>query len=343
MSDISRASSLARFYEFAQSQGIDPYEILSEVGLPRDIAEHPEELISYRKFTATLQLSAQRSANPLFGLQYGLFQGVSVFGPLLYLIRNTSNVGQALHELAHYYHLHSSAAQVVIEVHGNHATLSYTAEEQSLPGQRQAAELAMGVGHQLMRTLIGNRWQPETVMFQHAPGAPLAMYRRMLGATLQFNSTHNAWLFDSRFMNIPLETADAELHRLMRQHVDTLERVTVDQLPDHVQRVLRNLLPKGRVTVEQVAEYLVLSPRSLQRYLANEGTSFKILLDETRQAMARRYLSESTISFTQLAGLLGYSDLSAFSRAFQNWFDMSPTQWQKSNRQADTPNSPEQD
>lgn len=337
MSDLSRASSLARFQEFAQSQGLDPFELLNEVGLPRDILQQTEGLMSYRKLAALLQLGADRSQNPLFGLQYGLFQGVSVFGPLLYLIRNTGTVGQGLQELAHYYHLHSSAAQVLIEVHGSHATLSYTAEEHTMPGMRQASELALGVGNQLMRTLIGNRWHPETVMFQHAPGAPLAQYRRLLGTTPQFNSSNNAWLFDARMLSIPLASADTELHRLMKQHVESLERVTVDQLPDHVQRLLRNLLPKGRVTVEQVAEYLVLSPRSLQRYLANEGTSFKQLLDETRQAMAHRYLRDSTISFTQLAGLLGYSDLSAFSRAFQNWFGLSPTEWQKQNSPSPKP------
>lgn len=72
-----------------------------------------------------------------------------------------------------------------------------------------------------------------------------------------------------------------------------------------------------------------VSPRSLQRHLAQQHTSFQTLLDDTRQTMALRYLEESGMSLLQLTEVLGYANQSAFSRALQRWFGLSPRQWLK--------------
>lgn len=329
MTDFSRASSLYGFGEFAVSQGLKPGELLKEVGLSRDLLENPESLISYRKFLNLLELCAQRSGNQFFGLQYGLHQGVGIFGPLLYLIRNAKNVREALQELAHYYHLHSGAAEVKLELQGDHVLLLYSPGYEGLLSLRHGTELALGVGMQLMRTLLGSRWQPLAALQQHTPVNEPSVYRRLLGLIPQFNTPYNALVFDAHLLESPLSAADKNLHRLIQQHLESLDQLSIHELPTYVQQLLRSFLPNGRVTVELIANYMMLSPRTLQRYLANEGTSFQALQDQTRQALATRYLRDSEISLTQLAGLLGYSDLSAFSRAFQRWFGKSPREWQK--------------
>lgn len=329
MTDFARALTLSGYREFATSQGLNAAELLKAVGLPADVIEQPESLVSYRKFATLLELSAAKSGNNMFGLQYGLFQGVGVFGSLLYLLRNAQNVGEALHELALYFHLHTGAAQVRMELQGSHVLLIYNIEDENLPGLRHAAELALAVGSELMRVLIGNRWQPLTAMMQHGPATDITAYRRLLGITPKFNSAQNAWVFDQSLLQIPLSSADAALHKLMQQHLANLDQMSVKELPSYVRQLLRNFLPNGRVTIEQIADYMMLSTRTLQRYLADEGTSFQTLLDETRQGMANRYLRDSSVNLTQLAILLGYSDLSAFSRAFQRWFGQSPREWKR--------------
>ncbi|SNR92253.1 AraC-like transcriptional regulator QhpR [Pseudomonas segetis] len=331
MTDFARASVLSGYHEFALSKGLDPSALLAEAKLPADVLESQESMISYRKFVNLLNISAQRSNDALFGLHYGLHQGISVFGPLIYLIRNARNVGDALRDLGNYFHLHMGAAEVRIEVQGNHVLLCYHTEEQNLLGLPQAAELAISVGAQLMRTLLGTRWRPQGVLLQHAALANLNSYRRAWDVTPQFNSPYNAWLFDAKLLETPLSSADEELHKVLQKHLDSLDELQVNELPSYVQQLLRNFLPNGRVTIEQVADYMMLSSRTLQRYLAEEQTSFQDLLDQTRQSLATRYLRDSSISLTQLAELLGYSELSAFSRAFQRWTGISPRQWKKQN------------
>src|SRR5690554_2935957 len=146
MTHFSRASSLAHFEQFASKNSLDPHQLLAEVGLPDDVLEHPESLIAYQRFERLMELCAERSGNGLFGLEYGLYQGVDIFGPLLYLLRNAQTVQDSLVELAHYYHLHSNGASVTLEQHGALVMLSYKPMLGSGSAGRQTVKLAMGVG-----------------------------------------------------------------------------------------------------------------------------------------------------------------------------------------------------
>ncbi|MBM7060266.1 AraC family transcriptional regulator [Pseudomonas sp. UL073] len=328
VTDFVRASALHGLAEFAASNNLSAQELIKSVGLPEDVLEHPDSFIPYRKFAALLALATQSSATPLFALRFGLHQGVSSLGPLLYLIRNAGTVGAAINELTQYFHLHVSVAQLRLEVEGEHALFHYDPTEvKDVVSHRLVVELVVGGAMQLMRTLLGNRWQPRALLLQSAPLCETQAYARLIGLTPQFNAACNAWLFDAKLLETPLSSGDQELHRLIQQHLDALDQISMQELPAYVRQLLRNLLPSGRATMEQIADYMDLHPRTLQRYLAEEGTSFQVLLNETRQAMAQRYLGDSTLSLTQLAAMLGYSELSAFSRAFQRWFGCSPREW----------------
>lgn len=329
MTQFSRASSLARFDEFSAKNGLNYQQMLKLAGLPGDVLGYPESLISYQRVEMLMEVCASESGNPLFGLEYGLFQGVDIFGPLLYLLKNAQTVQESLIELTHFYHLHSSGALVTIEQHGSLVVLSYKPTLESETTGRQAIELAIGVGKQLLHTLLGEGWQPNAVYLQSAPGANTANYQRLLGLVPQFNSETNGCVFDAALLKAPLSESDPVLHSLMRQHMEKLDRMSLKELPAYVQHLISSFLPNGRVTVEQVADYMMLSRRTLQRHLADEGTSFAQLLENTRKTMATRYLRESEVSLTQLSGMLGYGDLVAFSRAFHRWYGKSPRQWRK--------------
>jgi len=326
--DFTRASALAGFSELAQRKGLDPSALLSSAGLPDSILEQPDGLIRYANFLRLLQLSAEQSGDSAFGLKLGLQQGLSVFGPLLYLIRNAPTVGSALQELQQNFHLHMGAAAVELERYGDLVQLSYHIFDSSRQGIVQGVELAIGVGVQLLTAICGQHWQLQAALFEHSPHAELTTYRRLLGVSPQFNSNANALVFHSRLLDLPLSEADQELQVLIRHHLATLDRLTDPELPDYVSALLRNMLDRGRVTVDDVAVYMAMSRRTLQRRLAACGTTFQEVLDRTRKNMALRYLRDSSLQMTQLADLLGYGDLSAFSRAFSRWFGMAPTQWQ---------------
>ncbi|MBB2494722.1 AraC family transcriptional regulator [Aquipseudomonas ullengensis] len=324
-----RATALADFSAFASSQGLQPAKLLLRSGLPVDLEQLPDSLIPYGKMLDLLVLCEMETGNPLFALQYGLFQGVNVFGPLLYLLRNAKDLREALSELVQYYRVHSGAATVGLEEQGKHAFLTYTISDTTVPGYRQGSELAVGVGMQLMRTLLGNRWSPQALLFQHAQIAEPAQYRRLVDLSPRFNTPYNGWMFAADLLDTPLASADPALHRLIREHLDYLAHMTAEELPTLVQQLIRSFMPEGRASIEYIAAHMMLSTRKLQRRLDAEGTSFQELLSMTRQSMACHYLQDSALSIAQLADLLGYGDQSAFSRAFQRWYGTSPREWRK--------------
>ncbi|CAI8858859.1 AraC family transcriptional regulator ligand-binding domain-containing protein [Pseudomonas sp. IT-P291] len=324
-----RALSLTGFEEFATRQGLNPAEMLRRVSLPQESLRRHEGILSYRRYCALLERCEKQSDNVLFGLQYGLYQGINVFGDLLCLIRNARTVGDALSELRANYSLYNGAAEVGLDVEGGLAALSYRVNEGDIPGLRQAEELACGVGVQLMRTLVGSGWQPGAVLLRHPPLFDESNYLQTLGFLPTFASSYTGLEFDSAVLSLPLSSADETLFRLISEHIGRMERLSADEMPGYVKQLLRDLLPSGRATIEKVADCMAFNSRTLQRRLAQEGTSFQRLLDETRQGMARSYLEDLSISMKQMSGLLGYADSSGFSRAFNRWFENSPLEWQK--------------
>ncbi|WP_290524245.1 AraC family transcriptional regulator [Alcanivorax sp.] len=327
MQDFARASALVGFDTLVAEYGLSHTELLRDAGLPENTLDNLQGLVSYRRFLKLLKLSAARSGDPLFGLKLGLSQGVSIFGPILYLLNNARTVGEALTELKQYFHLHMGAAHVEVSAYGDQIQLAYRVLDPGQPGINQGAELALGVGRKLLQTLMGENWQPHPMLLEHARQAPLTAYQKLLGVSPRFNSDTTALLLKPAELDLPLSQADPTLHRLIREHLDTLQNLTDLELPGYVSNLLRDLLPQGRVTVDHIARCMAMSRRTLQRRLSDSGTSFQAVLDETRQKMALRYLRDSTLQVTQLSDLLGYADLSAFSRAFTRWFGMPPSRW----------------
>ncbi|WP_036997307.1 AraC-like transcriptional regulator QhpR [Metapseudomonas resinovorans] len=329
MTSFVRGIALLGFDDFARSQALDPHSLLAEIGLPVDDLDGP---ISGERFAALLELCAARTDNPLFGLQFGLHQGTHAVGDLFYLINSSCGLGEALEALIRYYHVHSSGAELRLERHGNEVRLRFDVTDADAASVRQTVELAMAVALRLIQTLIGRDWKPNELLMRHSPVEKAGVYRSLLGIAPRFDNPVNALVFDATLLATRLSASDDRFQRLIRRHFDELAKLNLQELPHYVQKLLRNRLPGGNVTVEQVAELMMLSPRTLQRYLQAEGTGFQQLLDSTRQSMAIRYLRDSSISLTQLSGLLGYNSLGAFSRAFSRWTGTSPQKWKQQQR-----------
>jgi AraC-like DNA-binding protein len=329
MTSIVRGIALLGYNEFAASQGLDARGLLEQAGLRADTPDQHDELITYSRYTALLEQSARHSDNPLFGLQLGLHQGAEVLGSLLYVIQSGKTVGAALKALREYFHVHSSGAVIHLDIQGDNARLSYEVTDGQAASVRHDVELALAVGSHLMQSLLGRRWRPSALLMRHVSSVPSSDYRRLLGINPRFNSDSNAWIFDAALLGAPLSDADEGLQQLVRRHVEDISQLTLQELPGYVQKVLRTMLPSGKATLDDVAQHMMISPRTLQRYLMDENTGFQQLLDKTRQSMSTRYICDTSISLTQLATLLGYGDLSAFSRAFARWNGVSPRVWKR--------------
>jgi AraC-like DNA-binding protein len=165
---------------------------------------------------------------------------------------------------------------------------------------------------------------PRGVQFCHDRPPRLDSHRRCFGRTLSFNQDRNAVWLDAACLRTPLAAGSRAAHAtpapMLFNRVDDAQAVAVD-----VEGVIRALLPFSDCSREDVARIANLSQRSLQRRLAEAGTTFQQLRDRVRADIALKYLRQSNLQTAQIGEILGYSEPAAFARAFRRQHGFTPS------------------
>ena len=135
-------------------------------------------------------------------------------------------------------------------------------------------------------------------------------------------------VLEAKLLHCPIETADNELLKILKRHCRQIlgARPKADDIVFEAQRLITTLLPSRQPKIDAVAQELGMSSRTLTRRLAEDGLTYKDLLDELRRKLALQYLRDKRISIKKVAYLLGYSEISAFYHAFRRWTGSSPVQ-----------------
>jgi AraC-like DNA-binding protein len=172
------------------------------------------------------------------------------------------------------------------------------------------------------------------VCFAYAAPEDKIEYERTFGqVTIRFGAPFCGFEFDRRHLDLPLETADAKLHRVLRKHVEQVvaELPRARSLSEEVRAMVIKELPGGRATAVRIAQLLQMSRRALGRKLTRENTTFAILLDDVRKECALSYVGRD-LELTAVAELLGFSQTGAFHRAFKRWTGQTPLQYRQAQK-----------
>jgi AraC-like DNA-binding protein len=163
------------------------------------------------------------------------------------------------------------------------------------------------------------------VELTHRTQGDPAAYRRWFDAPVSFGAGATQLVFARSALDVPLRTADPQLLAILSRHAEELAARdrSLPPMIAQVERVLRKALRSDDAQVERVARELGLTGRSLQRRLKDEGTSFQLVRDKVRRELASRYL-EDELSMAEISFLLGFSEPSAFFRAFKRWTGLTP-------------------
>ena len=155
-------------------------------------------------------------------------------------------------------------------------------------------------------------------------------YRQVFGCKVTFNAEFDGIIFSSDYLKLPVPTKNDLLHETLNQYVSDLDtKDYTEDLLAQLTRVIRQLLPTGRCSIDNVATFFNCDKRTLQRRLKARGMVYKTLVDKVRFALACQHLENSIIPLTTLADLLGFANSSTFSRAFKKHFGLSPSQWRR--------------
>jgi AraC-like DNA-binding protein len=254
-------------------------------------------------------------------------------GALDYAIMSASTIEGAITAASRFIRLVTDALDIRIDVRGDRVAALF---ENCVPLSRVAADFQLGGLYSVLASIWGSSDKVElSILLAHPAPADTSEYERTFpGATLRFGMPQYGFEFAASVLDTPLRSADANLHDLMRRHAERMLQELPQALPitRRVKGLIAEELAGGHPGCAHIATRLQVSPRTLERRLELEGTTFTRLLEEVREGLALRYVGGQDLPLCEVAMLLGFSQTTAFHRAFRRWTGQTPLQYRRSSR-----------
>ena len=322
------ASAATGIVEAIEAAGASPDRVLRPLGLSPAVLSNPHMFIRSIDFARLLDEAASVTGNDCFGLHFGEHYQPKNVGPLVYVVLNSPTVETACENVVRYLRVHNEGAEVSLVKEGARVFLRHRLIGPPVDLARQHAEYSAAVGLGTLRLMAGSTWAPLEVHFQHKAPLETSEHIRVFGAPVLFGCPANGLVLEREFCERAVPAADARLYPILKTY---LERVLEDMPPEDellasVRRTIAQSIQRGVPKLAQVARAMAIEPRSLQRKLREHGSDFKGLVDDTRRHFALRYLQDRKNTLTEVAYLLGYSEVSAFNRAFKRWTGATPAE-----------------
>jgi AraC-like DNA-binding protein len=308
------------------SAGANPDQVLRALDLDRAVLSNAEGFIPCSTFARLLEEAARATGDPCFGLHFGERFNLKNIGPLTYVVLNSPTIAVADEHVARYLKLYNQAAKVFFTVDEQRAYLQYVLQNLGIDAPRQENEYSMVIRLNTIRMMVGSQWAPLEVRFAHAAPQQISEHLRIFGAPVLFGYSTNAFVIDREFLERQIPAADERLYQIMRRYLErVLEEIPQeDEVLASVRRAVAESMREGHPGLTRVAQKMAMSPRTLQRQLKQQGMDFKKLVADTRRRFALSYLRNRRNTLTEIAFLLGYSEVSAFNRAFKRWTGTTP-------------------
>jgi AraC-like DNA-binding protein len=312
-------------------QGIAEASFLAIADVRRDELADPTRLIPVGRYDEIVRVAHRMSGDPDLGLHVGDSAptgGAHVVGQILY---HCSSVRDAIALFIRYAPLVFEGARLALREEAGSAGLSWAHPAIAADNARFDAELAValifGIGRRFLRT----DHPPYRVRFAHPRPRSIDEHRRLFRCELEFGAPVNEIVFAPRLLDLPHVYRDEPLCELLKERADALlaRRRSDDCLSERVLDLLKYGFELGVDDLEEIAHRLGMSVRSLQRRLGERGESLSRLFDEARKEIACTALARPEDPIKDLAARLGFSEPSAFHRAFKRWTGTTPAEFRR--------------
>lgn len=309
-------------FDYLEQRGVDAVTVLGE--LPPVPEPHGLGRFPVARWRLLLERAAAHLQDPQLGLRLGQTIQLSHFGLLGYVFHACSDVQAALVRVRQFHRLLHDVNPLQVYFEGGTVTLEWSAVH-GKPGAL-VSETALTALVKLLRELTGTAVAVCDVRFFHPAPADSRPYAEFFGSPVHFDQPVTAVRFPVATLSLPVRHADAALLGVLEQHAHALLAALPgdDDWVHSVRRCLLRQLREGEPSQEKVAAELYLTPRTLHRRLLERGVSFRQLLEEVRKQLAVDYLRDSRLSLAEVARLVGFSEQSAFQRAFKRWTGQTP-------------------
>jgi AraC-like DNA-binding protein len=315
---------------YAAQRDVDTNELCKKAGIRLSELKKQDNGMLPEQQLHDLWLNAGKlTGDSLFGLHMGESMRPAALGIVGSIIQSSATVGEALTHAAALTHLVTTDCrmEIVRDKNAFSVLLRPVADNEKVNSfaLRQLTDMLMVMVVHELDGLLLEKIIPQAIFISHTPG-DIDEYKRILRCTPVKRANRYELKFPDRYWDTSILTANYELQGLLLQKASKLPKPKAGTQTLHI-RIYNYLLANsylGVVSLNDIAANFNMSSRSLQRRLKDEQTSFQDIADEVRQALAKYYISSGNYALKDISWMLGYNELSAFTRAFKRWTGKSP-------------------
>lgn len=329
MSEQTTSASWVRgIVERLKSAGLDVHALFAEAQLDLAALDKPDTRYDTEKISLLWELAASRSGNPVIGLAGPDAPLPAAFDVVAYAMMSCQTPLAGLNFLLRYQRVVSDAVMVTLDedVGGYWVGIRLSGGRRPVP--RQRIDFVFTTLLSFFRWITCTEMRPLAMEFAHPAPTDSRTYTDVFQCPLRFDAGANRMLFSHADLSLPLKASNpvlAELHD--RYASECLARLEKSRISIRTRESIIRRLPMGDPVRGEIARELCMSERTLQRRLAEEGTTFQQMVDDTRRELAQRYLDQPQLGLAQVASRLGFTDRSTFSRACKRWFHLTPSEY----------------
>ena len=312
----------------AKEAGIDVLPLMQKAGVTSRQVEDDNVRIAVRGQIKFLELLSEALHDDLLGFHLARDFDLREIGLLYYVFNSSDLLGDALHRAERYTTVVNEAVSLRVR-EGREIATTFTYFGVNRLSDRHQIESFITSVVRLCRQLTNRHLLPSHVKLLHRRGGGSPEFDKFMGCHVAFGSDADEVVFPATIKQLPVVGADPYLNRLLVKYCEEAHphrSGSRDALRVDLENVIAQLLPHGSARADEAAHRLGLSRRTLARRLASEGLSFEDILSELRVDLAKRYLREETLAISQIAWLVGYKEVSAFTHAFKRRTGKTPTE-----------------
>lgn len=309
--------------------GGDIDDLCRRAGTDQTVINNMQARLPYSQITQLMELTAQHCHCPDMGLRLADIQQPVNLGALGLLMKSGETLTESFGYLSQFYHLQNQSVKILLLRDDTNAQL--IREDLWLEKLPTFQYTTLTFAHCLkaMHMYLGEDWRPDYVTFTFAAPHNRTDYEDYFQCPVEFEQPTNAIGFPSYYLDINIAAEYASQKDYLQKLVHKLSKSTELSLLQNVQHLTRQLLHTENCTQEYVAKLLEMHPKKLQRDIKQAGTCFRDIRAAARLSLAEHFLKDTSIPLTTIAEMLGFSELSAFTRAFSRKHHQSPKLWRQ--------------
>ncbi|WP_243370796.1 AraC family transcriptional regulator [Microvirga solisilvae] len=314
---------------------VDSVPLIREAGLDPALFDDGTNVIPHAALGRLLSLCVTRTNCNHFGLLVGMSASILSLGMVGRLMQHSETLGDALRALVSNLCIQNRGSVPSLTVSDDVAIFTFSVYQSEAESADQISDGSLAVAVNAMRSLCGPEWHPLEVLLPRMCPKDQEPYRRHFRAPVRFNQESASIVFPVRDLKLRIPGADPMMRAMLEERIQQMKGAQGSEFSDDIRRLLRMRLTSNHCSADEIAHLLAIHRRTLSRRLKDSGMGYRAITNEIRFEIARQLLTDTQVPLAQIAAALGYSEASAFTRAFRRWSGQTPKHWRDNGLRSD--------